>query len=236
MRTVKSQGIAEFGLLFSNAFSRLISYFKRHGVRATFDRTEIAVRRLVSGGRMVIFYHDFPPFPAATYSDKSQTSISFERKASQEEMDERDVARIVNFWNPELTQRGMTERFAIGAALWLVRYDGQLAGYGWTLTGRTVRPYFVPLGPNDIHLFDFLVFPEYRGRRINPSLVAHILDTSGSEGRSRAYIEVAEWNRAELRSLERTDFHVLGVARKTLIMQRTIVEWRRDSSKTVSEL
>jgi ribosomal protein S18 acetylase RimI-like enzyme len=189
------------------------------------------MRRLLSAGRMVIFYHDFPPTPVETYLKDVPAHVTFERINSQEELAGADLVKIVNFWNPKLAERNLKERFAIGATLWLVRDQDELAGYGWTLTGKTVRPYFVPLGPNDIHLFDFLVFPEFRGRRLNPALVGFILDTLGREGRSRAYIEVAEWNDKELRSLEKTSFHHLGMARRSIFLRRTIVDWRRDPKR-----
>jgi len=154
--------------------------------------------------------------------------LKVDRKQSQEEIDEQDLQRIVNFWNPRLARRNLAERFKAGATLWLIRSDGQLAGYGWTLTGRTMRPYFFPLGTNDVHLFDFLVFPEFRGRRINPSLVTYILDRLSQEGRDRAFIEVGEWNQRELTSLSKTAFHFLGVARKMSLFKWTIVDWNRD--------
>ena len=109
--------------------------------------------------------------------------------------------------------------------MWLIRCEDQLAGYGWTITGRTIAPHYHPLGTNDVHMFDFLVFPEYRGRRINPSLVDHILNQLSAKGRTRAYIEVREWNHAQLISLAKTRFRLLGVARKVSLFGRTFVEW-----------
>ena len=208
--------------------SRFLNYFRQHGFRATLHRFDLALRRLLSAGRMVLFYYDFPPFRVTAPLSGWPEHLRVERKQSHEEIDQQDLQKIVNFWNPQLARRSLAERFEAGASLWLIRSTGQLAGYGWTLTGRTVRPYFLPLGASDVHLFDFLVFPEYRGRRINPSLVIYILDQLSREDRSRAYIEVAEWNHSELTSLSKTAFHVLGVARKTSLLGRTIVEWQRD--------
>ena len=179
---------------------------------------------------MVLFYYDLPTAPVTASTSDSPNHLRVERKQSQEEIGQKDLQRILDFWNPRLAWRSLVERFNEGATLWLIRSEGQLAGYGWTLTGRTMRPHFIPLGANDVHLFDFLVYPEYRGRRINPSLVTHILDQLSREGRSRAYIEVAEWNDAELTSLRRTVFHFFGVARKMSLFKWTIVEWGRDQA------
>jgi ribosomal protein S18 acetylase RimI-like enzyme len=146
-----------------------------------------------------------------------------------------DVDRIVNFWNPDLTRRNIEERFREGASLWLIRSEEHLAGYGWSLTGRTIAPHYHPLSANDVHLFDFLVFPEYRGRNINPSLVEYMLKRLAAEGCTRAYIEVREWNHAQLKSLGKTRFQRLGFARKVSLGGRTFVEWTGAAPHTASE-
>jgi GNAT superfamily N-acetyltransferase len=151
--------------------------------------------------------------------------LKFERKTREADLDARDREQIVNFWNPDATGRQITERFAKGASLWLVRAEGQLAGYGWTLVADTMEPHYVSLGPEDVHLFDFLVFPDFRGRGINPALVVHVLETVAGEGKRRALIEAAEWNTAQLSSLRRTPFQKLGVVRKRGLFGKPSVVW-----------
>ena len=151
----------------------------------------------------------------------------FERKIREADLDSRDREQIVNFWNPDVTGQQITERFGKGASLWLVRADGRLAGYGWTLVGDTLEPHYVSLGREDVHLFDFLVFPDFRGRGINPTLVIHILETIASEGRTRAFIEAAGWNTAQLSSLRRTPFQEFAVARKRGLFGKPSVVWGR---------
>jgi len=206
--------------------SRVFAFFKRHGFRATLRRSWVFVQRMFSN-RMVLFYLDFPKGEASSGTRLPQP-LTAERKGSQAEMRAEDLEKIVNFWNPRMTQRNMTERFGQGASLWLIRWEGRLAGYGWTMTGHTIEPHYHPLGANDVHMFDFLVFPEFRGRNVNPSLVDFILDQMTQEGRNRAYIEVREWNKPQLQSLRKTKFQLLGVARKTSLFGRTFVEWMPD--------
>jgi ribosomal protein S18 acetylase RimI-like enzyme len=139
---------------------------------------------------------------------------------------------MTSFWNPKLVQQNMKERFGLGASLWLIKSHNKLAGYGWTLQGRTVEPHYFPLGHDDLHLFDFHVFPEFRGRGMNPSLVTQILCRSAVEGVRRAFIEAAEWNQPQLSSLTKTPFRRLGVARKRMIFGRTIVWWGKNGTST----
>jgi hypothetical protein len=74
-----------------------------------------------------------------------------------------------------------------------------------------------------VHLFDFHVISEYRGRGLNPILVRHILQVLADEGVERALIEAAEWNQPQLSSLARTPFRRMGLARKWRLWGRTIV-------------
>jgi ribosomal protein S18 acetylase RimI-like enzyme len=207
--------------------SRLFAFLKRHGFRATLRRSWVFGQRMFSQ-RMVLFYLDFPKGEA---SDEISTgtrlppALTVERVGRQAEMRSEDWEKIVNFWNPKITQKQISERFGQGATLWMIRWEGRLAGYGWTITGHTIVPHYHPLGSNDVHMFDFLVFPEFRGKNVNPSLVDYILDQMTREGRTRAYIEVREWNKPQLKSLGKTKFQLLGVARKTSLLGRTFVEW-----------
>jgi ribosomal protein S18 acetylase RimI-like enzyme len=102
------------------------------------------------------------------------------------------------------------------------------------MQGNTIEPHYFPLTPDDVHLFDFHVFPQYRGQGMNPLLVKHILRSLTDECVGRAFIEAAEWNEAQLSSLRKTEFRYMGWARKIAIFHRTIVCWSR--KKTVLQI
>jgi GNAT superfamily N-acetyltransferase len=209
----------------SDSISRLTSYYKRHGLKSTLQRGKVFAARLFSPNRLVVFSYDLSKSEAVSSSRAWPNSLSVVRVTGQEQIDKQDWLQIIDFWDPKLSERNFSTRFREGASVWLIRSNGKLAGFGWTLTGRTIRPHFFPFGPNDVHLFDFLVFPEFRGKGINPLLVTHILEQLGKERRARAFIEAAEWNHAQLNSLAKTGFQMLGVARMRTILGRTFVEW-----------
>jgi ribosomal protein S18 acetylase RimI-like enzyme len=214
----------------SNPGSRLTAYYKRHGFGATLRRFSVAARRTLFAGRSVLFYCDLSALgPAA----QMPSGLKVERHRTQVDLSPEDLQEITSFWNPDLARRNLNERFGLGASLWLIRLEDKLAGYGWTLQGRTVEPHYFLLGPNDVHLFDFHVFPQCRGRKINPLLVNYILRTLALECRGRAFIEAAEWNQPQLASLRNTPFRQLGLARKFTMFGYTSVWWREN--KTVDQ-
>ncbi len=207
----------------STSISRLACYYRRNGFWATVRRAALAARSSLFSNRMVLFYCD--PSERCSWPADLLSSVTVERKRSETELDPQDLQEIVNFWNPELARRNLKERFEKQASLWLMKSEGRLAGYGWTLRGSTVEPHYFRLGSDDVHFFDFLVFPRYRGQGMNPLLVNHILRNLGAECRGRAFIEARESNQAQLASVRKTPFRRLGRARKLTIFRRTLVCW-----------
>jgi ribosomal protein S18 acetylase RimI-like enzyme len=207
----------------STSISRFAAYCSRNGLSATFRRAGLAARRALFSNRNVLFYCNLatqmaPPADLPSF-------MKLERKKSFTDLSPDDLQAMISFWNPKLARRNMKERFDKGALLWLMKSQGGLAGYGWALQGSTMEPHYFPLGQQDVHLFDFHVFPQYRGRGVNPFLVRCILHRSAADGGTRAFIEAAEWNQAQLSSLGKTPFHRFGRARKWTVFGRTIVCW-----------
>ena len=162
-------------------------------------------------------------------------SLTVERYRSRTDVGPRDFEEITSFWNPLLSKRNIKTRFEQGGSLWLIKSEGQ----SWRATvgpyeGHTIEPHYFRLGPDDVHLFDFQVFPQYRGRGMNPLLVRYILRGLAGECRGRAFIEAAEWNWPAVDiSLSRTPFRRLGLATKFTFLRHTIVCW--DDNQTVKQ-
>jgi hypothetical protein len=129
----------------------------------------------------------------------------------------------------------MAERFQKGASLWVIKNGAEMVGYGWTVTGRTLEPRFFPLTPYDVYLFDFLIFPQYRGKGMNPLLVRHVLCNLAAQCQGRAFLEVAEWNRPQFSSLRRTPFRRMGSAKKVTLGRRTIVYWTEETTASLEQ-
>ena len=210
-------------MVISTSFSRLVAYYTRHGFVATIRRAGLAARRALFSNRMVVFYCDIAK--QTTAPANIPNSLKVERLRSYAELSPQDLQEMTSFWNPKLAHRNIKERFNLGASLWLIICEERLAGYAWTLQGHTVVPYYLPLGEDDVHLFDFYVFRKYRGRAIIYFLVIHILRTLAVDGAARVFGEVREWNQASLSSYTLTPFRRLGMARKLTIFRRTIVLW-----------
>jgi hypothetical protein len=207
----------------ADSIARLGDYYQRHGFFATMERGGLAIKRILFSSRMVVFYFDLGMQAAAQVPIPN--SLKVERFAAYAELSQQDLREMTSFWSPKLAHRNIRDRFEKGASLWLIRSEGSLAGYGWTLQGQTMEPYYFPLAPEDAHLFDFHVFRRYRGQGINPLFVTCILWNLGLNCRGRAFIEAAEWNQAQLLSLQKTPFRRLGLVRSFTMFGQTLVFW-----------
>lgn len=200
---------------------RILSYFQRNGLWPTVRRCFGELHRLSFFGRMVLFHC---PLPLETVE---RTPWLHVERVSQSTLLNGDRERLVNAWNPSIRVRQIADQFDAGSELWLGKLGGELAGFGWTIRGRTMETHFFPLLPDDLHLFDFFVFPEFRGRGVNVALMMKILTSISSEGIRRAFIECAAWNRPQLRSLRKTPFCRYGEATKISVLKRSVVLWHR---------
>ena len=207
----------------SNSISRLTEHLRRHGIAATFRRAGLAAKRSVFANRMVVFYCDLDARRLRPVDIPKEFKVT--RINALSNLEPQRFEEITGFWNPKLASRNVCERFEKGAYLWLIECEDELAGYGWTLRGRTIETYYFPLTSEDAHFFDFHVFPPYRGRGLNALLVGHILEHLAKEGGGRAFIEAAEWNEPQLNSLRKTPFRRLGLVRIHRILNRTSVSW-----------
>jgi len=207
----------------ASSLSRLTVYFKRNGLRATIRRFGLTARRTLFSSRRFLFYCDLTTLSSPIAELPS--SLKVERHTNQTVLGQQDLHEITSFWNPQQALRNLTERFELGASLWLIKFKDELAGYGWTLQGRTVEPHYFPLGPDDVQFLDFHIFPKYRGRALDWFLMTHILHQLAADGMVRAFGEAAEWNKASLASFAMTSFRVLGAARKYNAFGRTVVQW-----------
>src|SRR3989442_1357854 len=123
-----------------DSISRFLQYGRRHGFGGNLRRIGRAFRHVLRGNRQVLFYCDLATFTSPEFERLGDATV--EKKGAEDELDPKELLMIVNAWNPEITRRQLSERFGQGASLWLLKSEEKLAGYGWTITGRTMEAHF----------------------------------------------------------------------------------------------
>jgi len=224
VRQSYAQGLSTFDTMsISNSISRFTDYYRRHGLAETLRRSGLAGKRKLFAGRMVVFYCDLDEQKLRQVSIPK--TLSVRRIQTLTGLSAEHFQEMTSFWNPKLASRNIKERFEKGASLWLVESEDRLVGYGWTLEGQTIAPYYFPMGSDDVQLFDFYVFPKFRGRAIHWLLTSYILQTLAAEGRARAFADTGEWNKAQLASFKMTPFRSLGFVRTYALFGQMFTRW-----------
>jgi hypothetical protein len=213
---------------FSTSISRMTEYYRRHGMAATLQRASLGAKRALRAGRMVVFYCDLAS--QKLHAMHAPAGCSVRRIKSMTELGSDRFQEITAAWNPKLAGQNIRERFEKGASLWLVESENQLAGFGWTLEGNAIEPYYFPLGARDVQLFDFYIVPKFRGRPLYWLLTNHILCALAAEGWSRAFADTNEWNRAQLAAFRLTPFRALGSVKTYRLFGRVLTRWSAGAS------
>jgi len=206
-----------------DSISRVADYYSRNGFAATLRRAGVAARRALFSNRMLVFYCDLQQQTSRPVTIPA--SMRVDRLTKESELAPQDFQEITSFWNPKQARRNVQERFAKGASLWLIKSQQKVAGYGWTIQGRAIAEYYFPMGQKDVQLFDFYVFPKFRGRALHWLLTAHILQVLAAEGAARAFADTGEWNQAQISSFKMTPFRLLGLVRPFTLFGHTFVSW-----------
>jgi RimJ/RimL family protein N-acetyltransferase len=206
---------------------RLITYFRGQGFLNTFKRLGIIFWRSVFLDKTVLSYVDLAVWKGINF--RVDYNVEFQCKKSCADFFEKDLQKLANH---EGTYRGnnwviekMEDRFRRGALLWLLNLNGEFAGYGWSIRGNMGVPFFLPLTINDAVLIDGEVFPEFRGRGVNPLLLEHMLGELKKMGVTRVFSTIKVWNKASLRATSKTQFQRFAIARKLHLFGKNITIW-----------
>lgn len=128
-------------------------------------------------------------------------------------LDGSDLPRLV---------RTAVERINQGHALHTVLINGRLAHFGWSYLPE--GPITMPetrtqarLPPGAVSLYDYFTVEAYRGRRLYPANLFHILREAFDQQAAAAYIVCESRNLSSKRGIERVGFRRIAVHRLTRI-------------------
>ena len=98
-----------------------------------------------------------------------------------------ELAAAMGFTNPE----PVLLRFALGRRCSIARVAGQLAAYGWQTfdeEGIGELGLRMRLLPGEVYIWDCATLPVWRGQRLYPALLTHMLNDLQHNGLRRAWI------------------------------------------------
>jgi len=204
-------------------FRRFINYYQKKGFLKTVSRIFEQFYRILFKSKTVLFFADMSEVDNSKL--KLPQDIVIEYKESFNQALQSDMKKMINYWEDIMEMDRARERFEKGAILWIIKSKADIAGFGWSIRGKMVSPYHLPITPNDVVLFDFFTFEEYRGHGFYALLLENIKGKMKLEGVSRVYGHSYEWNRSSIHGLEKGNMHKFIVTRKFHFWGRNITIW-----------
>lgn len=206
-----------------NILSRFLKYYQKNGVGKTLKSIFAHSYRIIFKGQMLLFYADMDELHDSVLNMPG--NITIECKSTYQEALRPDMQRIVNYWNEENSLDKTRERFEKGAIFWILKLNDVIAGFGWSIRGKMVAPYYLPLTPHDAVFFDYFFFEEFRGQGLYKLLIHYMFWQIKIQGVHRVFGHAFAWNTSSIHGLEKTYFRKFSEARKLHIFGRNLTIW-----------
>jgi RimJ/RimL family protein N-acetyltransferase len=124
------------------------------------------------------------------------------------------------------------ERFDKGFVLWLLKENGHLAGYSWTIVNNHVTPTYIPHLETDAHIIGLEIFPKYRGGHIFRLFYEEIKIALKKEGSKRLYFEIFLYNKRAIKAFLKTSTRKIGIATPYNLFGKNVIAWHDTTDKT----
>jgi len=201
---------------------RMVRFFKTHGFGGGIKRVFIKIWHCICAKPDVIYFADLPLLsPKVQLAEMCQV---VERR-SYDSMENCELDALCNYMGRSITMYQLKERFSKGAIIWLLKKGDDCLGMVWTITGNTIEPFYYFMGKEDVHFFNNEIFSPYRGQGFNHGLIEYVILALKERRYIRAYIETNKRNVREQRSLKRTSFQVVGLAKKMKWFGKHLTVW-----------
>ncbi len=180
-----------------------------------------------------VFRHKFPVHVSVAYIKNSDSNICtvpglrVDRYSSKTDVDEGIFNELRAIRGEEMV-REVDKLFSKGCELWIGRLEGKLAGICWSRRGKKRSDYFVPLGESDATILSCFVFPDFRGRKIYPTMLETMVNVMLSQDQTgNVYIDCKSWNTASIRGIQKAGFISIGKAVRMVLFNRVWILWNR---------
>jgi GNAT superfamily N-acetyltransferase len=202
---------------------RIRRFYGKYGFSKSIGKFFTTLRDLVIDKPDFIYFADLPLLKSPQ-TQLREACYVVERR-DEGSLLSSELEALNGYIGSRLISFRLKERFSKGASLWLLKTKDECIGMVWTIVGATIEPYYYFIGRHDVHFFNNEVFIPYRGKGFNPGLIEHILFSLKERGALRAYLETNQRNIKEQRSIQKTSFQKMGLAKKKKYMGKRHTIW-----------
>jgi predicted acetyltransferase len=205
---------------------RLNEYYRKNGLIDTLKRVGEKLKNSVYGNYEYVFCCDLDKLNPKEHELPPNFSVVL--RQSRDDITVTEESALCNYMNREILDYQLKRRLSRGAILWLIKIEGVVAGFMWSIRKKPLSPYYLPLASRDVFLFDGAVFPAYRGRGVYKWFSLAIWCELKKMGYIRVIFDAYAWNKSVLSAFRKIPVEKLGRARRIKLGKQNIVLWIPD--------
>lgn len=212
---------------------RIADIVKSEGITAGITWLITTVYHRVIPQKQVIWLADLIKLDSERFSIPD--NIEIQRFNSIDEVDKKDYKSLIECGTDLMGSAGsilVRERFDKGFVLWLLKENGQLAGYRWTIVNNHVTPTYVPHTETDAHSIGIEIFSDFRGSHLFRLFDEGIKIALKKEGYKRFYSETFLYNKRAIKAILKTSSRKIGIATRFNIFGKNVIAWHDMTGKT----
>jgi hypothetical protein len=183
--------------------------------------------------KQIIWYTDLTEIDSEGFS--MPDNVVIQRFYSADQVDKEDLKTLIECGTDLMGSAGsilVRERFNKGAVLWLLKENGRLAGYRWSIINNHVTPTYFPHTETDVHSIGIEIFPGFRGGDLFRLFHEGTKVVLKKEGSKRFYSETHLWNKRAVKAYSKTNSHKIGIATRFSVFGKNVVIWHDMTGKT----
>jgi hypothetical protein len=204
---------------------RLLKEIGKRGVFGGIKWMTIEIERKIFPHRQVIWLVDLMEICDEKFA--LPDDIKIKRYNGEDEIEHGDYIRLVETGTELMGSNAkniIKKYFNKGAQLWLMKKNGQLAGYKWSIVKEPLLPTYIPHTEKDVHGMAGEMFEEFRGKGLFQIFTNYQLIALKKDGFSRLYSESYVWDKLAVRALSKI-YRKIGEATIFRIRGKKIVIW-----------
>ena len=206
-----------------------LRFLRKEGLRSTIKRAIFVVFYNYLYLTEYIFQRSCNDIKIANdFDDLPISAIRVDRQAPiPGKLHDQLIRKFSQYRGAESVKQKILARIDKGAELWVLCIEDEIATSIWAFRGGFLKPFFFPIGHDEIVLFDAFTFTNFRGRALTKKLLRQMLHAYEKEGVLAFYLSIKTWNVPSIKSVDKAGFKNIGKASKLDLLGKPLIFWHK---------
>lgn len=183
--------------------TRLWRMLMESGPNVVFKTIKMRLKRLFAKEAHIVLRYE-----QGNAGIRLMSGVAYKEYAHLSDIPVEDIRQIGETIGDQQAEK-MFHLFEQGATFWLIDIEKKVVGYWWSIPGKLLKQWYVPLEDGDVVFYSAMVLPEWRGHSISPAVLIQIIEKKMPKNIS-VYLDVETWNESAIKAWLKAGFVQLG--------------------------